>query len=383
MAEGKRPTFSVSVVGESPNRAVLAKESIAAGSRLFFEHAPPAGYCLDIEQWRHYCAYCLCDSDTSQLKQCSACKQVMYCDVECQRKHRPIHNTEECTLISNVFKSGSKLPECLRDVIMIRRALFNAELKECLELMADVPLPFNKELADLSRSLGKIRILGLKDIKPALVFSVLRKFQANSFALQNSYAIPIGHGVFPFTSLLNHSCEPNLALVTDLEAGHVPIQTFIALRHIDKGEELTHCYVNQLEPTCLRFESLIKRYGFECKCRRCLHPTLIDLNFIQFPPAMLNFTKLDSDITLSELTAEVKRTESILQGLPHYAMRYRYFQLFSMSMVQKQFKTAASLLNKIIAHDRLVLSEHHPTLLIHYNFRSFIQSQLENESGKK
>ena len=80
----------------------------------------------------------------------------------------------------------------------------------------------------------------------------------------------VGVGLFPTASLLNHSCEPNLEMFRS-SSKHSPSCTFAAVRHIDKGEELTISYISNpsTKPVHERKEYLYYNYGFECTCPSC------------------------------------------------------------------------------------------------------------------
>lgn len=81
--------------------------------------------------------------------------------------------------------------------------------------------------------------------------------------------IPIGLGLFPLTSMMNHSCSPNCAQYFIIEPGK-PVRLIMrAIRAIAEGEELTYSYVALYEPTNLRQTKLQAAYGFNCTCERC------------------------------------------------------------------------------------------------------------------
>lgn len=370
--------FFVQVVGDIPNRAVISKCFIKAGSRLMFEFAPDAGYCLDIDKWPNFCNYCLVQrpSTETKAKRCTRCRQVYYCDQHCQSKHWPTHKTE-CKFIADLLETeGHEDPGFLRDILLIRRAINNDTLKGVLGDMCDVELPVAafvfKAIADHFR-----KIREFKDVPAEQILTILRRFQANSFTLLGEFNSQLGHGVFPFSSLVNHSCEPNLAATHIYISGQKPVQTFAALRDIHPGEELTHSYVDQLQPTSMRQEQLNSRYGFNCRCRRCLSPLPVDLNYLQFSPEILNLTSDGEDISLPELVVELDRLENILQGKAHWSLRHRQFQLFSICFFKHRYQSALRLLNKVLTYDRLILSENHPSFILHERYKDHLERELK------
>ncbi|KAH9388516.1 SET and MYND domain-containing protein 4 [Tyrophagus putrescentiae] len=79
--------------------------------------------------------------------------------------------------------------------------------------------------------------------------------------------VPVSSGLYPWISLLNHSCEPNV--IPTFECGRLFLLR--ALAPIAVGEEVVNSY-------CVHFarmevkerqERLLDRYNFVCKCPRC------------------------------------------------------------------------------------------------------------------
>lgn len=79
--------------------------------------------------------------------------------------------------------------------------------------------------------------------------------------------VPVSSGLYPWISLLNHSCEPNV--IPTFECGRLFLLR--ALAPIAVGEEVVNSY-------CVHFarmevkerqERLLDRYNFVCKCHRC------------------------------------------------------------------------------------------------------------------
>jgi len=105
----------------------------------------------------------------------------------------------------------------------------------------------------------------------------LNAFQKNNFGITDTLHAIIGEGVFPSAALLNHSCNPNCILRYELSAPydgnsnkyHSPILQIVACKDIQKGEELTHSYVDLALPTSERRSRLRLAHGFDCNCTRC------------------------------------------------------------------------------------------------------------------
>jgi hypothetical protein len=82
-------------------------------------------------------------------------------------------------------------------------------------------------------------------------------------------------GVWPRTSILNHSCSPNT-----ISYSHQGQLITVTTRPISKGAELTTNYLGDLlmSPVDVRREALEDTYGFVCKCYRCKEEDSLDQN---------------------------------------------------------------------------------------------------------
>eukprot|EP01041_Mallomonas_annulata_P004777 gene4777-9503_t len=76
-------------------------------------------------------------------------------------------------------------------------------------------------------------------------------------------------GLFPTTSMLNHSCVPNCSHHFLFEAGRWPRLVMVAMEDIPEGDELCYSYVPLYQSTGARQNQLDSAYGFQCDCNRC------------------------------------------------------------------------------------------------------------------
>ena len=100
----------------------------------------------------------------------------------------------------------------------------------------------------------------------------MKSFASNAFSI-NKYcgagnpALEIAEGIYPTTSLANHSCDPNVIGI------HYNINSMIirTMRPIKKDDEIHYCYVTYfaLEPKETRQKALFDDYSFLCKCSAC------------------------------------------------------------------------------------------------------------------
>ncbi|XP_062214848.1 histone-lysine N-methyltransferase ASHR1 isoform X2 [Phragmites australis] len=101
--------------------------------------------------------------------------------------------------------------------------------------------------------------LDLKEI--AHTFS---KFACNAHTICDPELRPLGTGLYPVISIINHSCVPNAVLIFDGRTAVVR-----ALQPIGKDEEVSISYIETAAVTKNRQNDL-KQYFFTCTCRRCV-----------------------------------------------------------------------------------------------------------------
>jgi len=77
-----------------------------------------------------------------------------------------------------------------------------------------------------------------------------------------------GHGVYPMTSIMSHSCLANTKTIMN-EDGSVDVR---AVLEIKRGQEISKSYVSSLETTQLRQDKLKRGWYFTCQCLRCCDP---------------------------------------------------------------------------------------------------------------
>ena len=107
------------------------------------------------------------------------------------------------------------------------------------------------------------------DISPTDIEHLLLAIQCNAHRIVSQDAHPLALGLFPFTSMLNHSCEPNCAHDFILTRNKAPVLSMRAITDIEVGEEICYSYTNLYLSTKQRNEQLQSAYGFRCNCSRC------------------------------------------------------------------------------------------------------------------
>lgn len=101
-------------------------------------------------------------------------------------------------------------------------------------------------------------------------------------------AIAQGNGSFPFLSLLNHSCSPNVNRIF-IDATVI----LVVMKPVDKGEQLFDDYGYNFPnvPKDIRQLKLLKQYKFECKCHACENDWALFSSLKIFDKTCLNKAK--------------------------------------------------------------------------------------------
>ncbi|OII77531.1 SET domain-containing protein [Cryptosporidium andersoni] len=94
---------------------------------------------------------------------------------------------------------------------------------------------------------------------------------SNSLQLSSILLSPniIAWGLFPYASLINHSCEPNCSYLGNDESTRYPYIEIRSTTNISKGDEITISYIELYESRKQRISQLYKTKYFICRCTRC------------------------------------------------------------------------------------------------------------------
>lgn len=112
--------------------------------------------------------------------------------------------------------------------------------------------------------------LGLSPaLLPEEVCRVVLAVQCNAHSIRAPSGESIGIGLFPTTSMMNHSCVPNCAHSFSLSQSGPPRLLMRAITDVAVGEELCYSYVPLYQSTAQRLAQLSAAYSFVCSCLRC------------------------------------------------------------------------------------------------------------------
>ncbi|CAG2106491.1 unnamed protein product [Medioppia subpectinata] len=242
----------------------------------------PIIHVLDFQLKDKYCDNCFKQSD--QLKRCTKCLLTYYCGKECQKNDWKYHKNE-CPLYGHpmvqMFIDDNLARLWLRLYLSVKKVPNFATKKHRFFDGSDVSLNDIKvngyDLDDsykreLFKGIGILFEALRMDYEPkevlhwlALVFTV--PYVAIHSGDEQSIKF-IGRALYALNIVLEHSCRPNSALITNFN-GDLSIQ-LRAMRPIAAGEEITISLVSLGQNRADRHKEL-KQWSIDCECDKCVH----------------------------------------------------------------------------------------------------------------
>ncbi|KAL0486286.1 histone-lysine N-methyltransferase [Acrasis kona] len=109
-------------------------------------------------------------------------------------------------------------------------------------------------------------VIGIKlDYSIQQIAEMFCAFKCNSFSICDEEMNSVGTGLYLDCSVMNHSCEPNCAVVFKDAKLYVKCIN----ERVSKGVELTISYIDLAQSTPSRQLRLEEQYCFKCACKRC------------------------------------------------------------------------------------------------------------------
>ncbi|XP_022880187.1 histone-lysine N-methyltransferase ASHR1 isoform X2 [Olea europaea var. sylvestris] len=250
------------------------------------------------------CEWCF---SSSKLKKCSGCHVVWYCGGTCQKLDWKLHSVE-CKALAKVDKNRVKsITPSIRLMVKLylRRKLQQQKIipttatdnYNLIEpLVSHMPDLEEKQLvlyAQIANLVALILQWPESEIDIKEIAENFSKLSCNAHSICDSELRPLGTGLYPVISIINHSCLPNSVLVFE---GRLAVVR--AVQHIPKGAEfvsintlhfeeslILSCqwlpkvsisYVETAGSTITRQKALREQYFFSCTCSRCLKMGQVD-----------------------------------------------------------------------------------------------------------
>ncbi|XP_061357937.1 histone-lysine N-methyltransferase ASHR1 [Gastrolobium bilobum] len=213
---------------------------------------------------------------TSNLRKCSRCQVVWYCGTPCQKSEWKLHSLE-CDALSRVDKDKRKsVTPSIRLMVKLylRRKLQNEKIipstamdnYNLVEALVSHMSEIGEELLVLYAQMANLVnfILQWPEINIKEIAEIFSKFACNAHTICDSELRPLGTGLYPVISIINHSCLPNSVLVFEGRSASVR-----AVQHVPKGTEVLISYIETAGSTIARQKALKEQYLFTCTCLRC------------------------------------------------------------------------------------------------------------------
>lgn len=253
---------------------VKASKSLKTGTVVLEED--PYAFVVQKGNHEYYCSSCLINIVCTNLRACSFCKHVYYCNRECQRKDWKYHKYE-CKIWKSL-KHAPGLSDLQFHLFRVVINMINSENHEkSIRSIEDLVSNYHEDIGETEKKiyfqvfcklqhLCKISGLELpqKFTSAHFVSHLISKIKCNSFAISNEeFTNTIGAGLYLNGSLFNHDCNPNCIQIFDGQKLKV-----VTLRDVRQEEELNISYC--ILPDCKHErQCYLDTYSFACTCQIC------------------------------------------------------------------------------------------------------------------
>lgn len=238
------------------------------------------------ESLRHHCHVCY---SASSLQCCTSCKLVRYCSTACKEADLSIHQYE-CKALSPSasVKRSSAVPvdpgmkkRIVAGLVWQRMQLGREWSKAIMTLLVyEACFISPGELATLTDYLcrsvidsslstdAKLAKLGVSSSNE--IRNLYTCVNYNSIKVVELYTSHTRLALSSVVAMLNHSCDPNVAVVFSQGPVIKDCLHVVAIKEIKSGEELFTRYTDSLVQRCLRQVDLQRSHHFLCSCTLCV-----------------------------------------------------------------------------------------------------------------
>ncbi|KAH8701127.1 hypothetical protein BGW36DRAFT_425922 [Talaromyces proteolyticus] len=264
--------------GDSMGNGLFATADIENGGEVLRTDKPFV-IVLDTPRLHDTCAGCygtrqLLNPETASadLKACTRCKVVRYCNKSCQLKDWRFAHSLECPIFSKLYPNI--MPNHARAVL---RVILRHRSKKYSDDEFQRFLALGSHRQDMLTGSHKDRwenniLLSAKAVKEfsgvelseEQIALYIARLDINAFNLATPFYDRIGLFLHPYAALINHSCDYNA--VVSYEADKIFIK---ASRPIKKDEQIYVSYIDTTYSVNTRRKELAERYFFNCNCPKC------------------------------------------------------------------------------------------------------------------
>ncbi|XP_043355099.1 SET and MYND domain-containing protein 4 isoform X2 [Dermochelys coriacea] len=163
---------------------------------------------------------------------------------------------------------------CSLSIVAICKKLLDTDLtilsQESCESQSKLRahVKMSAELSPELKILGEAMLRHMLQLQcNAQAVTAIRESESGDSIVADSEQVCLATALFPVTSLLNHSCDPNTSVTFSGTA-----VTVRASQPIPRGQEIFHCYGPHRcrMRAAERRQRLLCQYFFECRCQACL-----------------------------------------------------------------------------------------------------------------
>lgn len=216
--------------------------------------------------------------DSTSLQACSGCHLVRYCSASCRAKDVEQHKTE-CVALQKLKKEKGSTESVdpghlfrLAGRLLWGRHRLGKEWWTAFEGLndhLDDPL-YSNGLALMARIAMPYLKLGGQEVSLLDIRSTLAKLSyAYEISLSDQSTI-VGTSMDAIGAMINHSCYANVHLSYPEQTSIGKPTHVVAIKTINPGDELTHCYCKHSHTFTDRQGYLFRGWHFHCRCSMCL-----------------------------------------------------------------------------------------------------------------
>ncbi|ERM95321.1 hypothetical protein AMTR_s00008p00145610 [Amborella trichopoda] len=264
--------LSVSSISEK-GRCLFVGRDFSPGEVIFSQE--PYASVLDKGSLSNRCDGCF--TSGLNLKRCSSCRMTWYCGGACQRSEWKSHQHECLALVNLSEERRNMLTSSIRLMVrlLLRRRLQNDRVissnvtdnynlvQELVAHMSDID---EKKLVLYAQMANLVKlILPNEEIDVKEIVQNFSRLVCNAHTICDSELRPLGTGIYPVMSIINHSCAPNSVLLFEGK-----LAVIRAMEAIPKGAEVLISYIEIAGSTETRRKALKEQYLFSCTCLRCI-----------------------------------------------------------------------------------------------------------------
>ena len=249
-------------VGDANGRSLHASTTFSRGEEIM--SLPFAAYVVTDDSHDSVCAFCLHQSESSQLLRCSACRYVRYCNSQCQKLDWKQQHKLVCNWLKELppgHESHDVTQAHLLKSVVLQRKQNSPQwdLYDTLESQGGPKEETLLPIANLAKEKDSLR--------------ELVRFSRNNFGMQDTTFKLLGEGVSPVSALLNHQCHSsNTVFHTRIEKHKAPRHVLMSVQEIKIGDALVHSYMQLREGVNERQKTIFNVYHFNCICKVCVEP---------------------------------------------------------------------------------------------------------------